>query len=318
MIHGTFGRGGNWVPAAAVLLLASWGAEAAPSASTVYAQRSKKKSGYEAPAEVDPYTGGEPAALLEAGYVSYGPFEWADGHDTRAIEEILGLPVLWVETAHFRLGSTLWEYRVSDDRDEKRKLRAELEKLREFLPNVPKRTRDIDPWLRLHLYAMRVEQTYSQFLEDFGLEDLDFPSAPAAKRRPHPMGRGPYLGMQEKFTILLTEKASTLGRYTGHYLRVKRTPRGATTSTIRALCSSAPRGVPRGALSERHRPTLQPDLRAHPEPGRRPARVHDRVAAVVEGGTRTRLLAARRSALPGVQWHGLDRTAAQAGRELGA
>ena len=67
--------------------------------------------------KTDPYTRGAKDELARAGYESLGPFHWADGIETRDVEETCGVArILWVETAHFRLGSTLQAYeRPSDD-----------------------------------------------------------------------------------------------------------------------------------------------------------------------------------------------------------
>ncbi len=39
---------------------------------------------------LDPYTGGDAAAMAAAGIVSYGPFPWADSHRTEDIDRVLG------------------------------------------------------------------------------------------------------------------------------------------------------------------------------------------------------------------------------------
>ena len=162
------------------------------------------------PAEalVDPYTGQDQERIEAAGYRSIGDQPWADDHTTRDIVATLGEPVLWLETEHFRIGSTLEDYRVDrGDRVEAKKLQQELKRLRERLPDVPKKARNLDPWLRLHLYAMRAEDLYANIEQVLQLEKDAFPAG----------GLGPYLGMKGKFTILLTEKKSTLARYAGAY-----------------------------------------------------------------------------------------------------
>ena len=48
----------------------------------------------------DPYTRNDGKLLAAAGYVSLGPFEFADGHDTRQIESVTAdEDWRWVETA---------------------------------------------------------------------------------------------------------------------------------------------------------------------------------------------------------------------------
>jgi len=170
-------------------------------------------------ARIDPYTRGEPKALERAGYVSFGPFPWMAEAGTAEIEKVLGeAHVLWVETAHFRLGSTLATYRTGADKQEDKQLRAELERLsKKFEHFEPDRNR-LDPWLRLHLYAQRLEEQYTEFLARFGFEEREFalPRQLAPASGPA-LGPGEYLGMELKPTVLLTESKAALGRFVGQF-----------------------------------------------------------------------------------------------------
>ena len=172
--------------------------------------------------KLDPYTRNDPDAWAAAGYAPATRFGFGDDHGTRDVEELLGgVHLIWVETAHFRLGSTLPEVKLENS--ERKTVRAELERLAERLPKVKPSTRSLDPWLRLHLYAMRLEDTYAAFQERLGVTDADFPAAGwsppvAVEGEPAPelgewRGEGPYLGLREKFPVLLLEKKSSLGRY---------------------------------------------------------------------------------------------------------
>src|SRR5262249_8103394 len=79
--------------------------------------------------KVDPYTGGAAEALSRAAYVSFGPFLGGDNHSTAQIRhELGGTPLIFVETAHFKLGSSLPEYELTKDAAENAKLRDELER----------------------------------------------------------------------------------------------------------------------------------------------------------------------------------------------
>ncbi len=167
---------------------------------------------------VDPYTRGEVEAVRRAGYVSQGPFPWGDDHDTRRIEEALGFAPLWIETAHFRLGTTLAEYTLPGDKLEKAKVRGELERLAEHLDGIQPKARRLDPWLRAHLFAQRLEELYAAFLDGFGLEESDFENTKRGVLTDPYMGQGPFLGQPEKFTVLLFEKPSSLARYTQTFL----------------------------------------------------------------------------------------------------
>jgi hypothetical protein len=160
--------------------------------------------------KLDPYTRGAKEELARAGYESLGPFHWADGIETRDVEETCGVArILWVETAHFRLGSTLQTYERPSDDFEEQKLKAELARLGKRLKRVPRESAKLDPWLRLHLYALRLEEQYSEFESRFGLRDEEFEHKPDSKLD---LGPGRYLGSELKYTVLLTSKTAPLAR----------------------------------------------------------------------------------------------------------
>ncbi|MBL8862348.1 MAG: hypothetical protein JNK02_10085 [Planctomycetes bacterium] len=169
------------------------------------AQEDSKPEDFET---VDPYTRGERAGLDAAGYVSLGPFPWCEGVTTVEIQrELGGLPILWVETEHFRIGSTLQTYKLSADKIERKRLSDELAWVRETFPKARIPAGKLDPWLRLHLYARRIESVHADFLRCFGLTEDDFGSGPQA------IAPGPYLGMERKHTVLLSERRSSLARF---------------------------------------------------------------------------------------------------------
>ncbi len=172
---------------------------------------------------VDPYTRGAPKALERAGYASLGPFAVSLGVGTDDVERALGgAHVLWVESAHFKLGSTLATYRSGVDNPEDRQLRAELGRLaKKFEHLEPPRNR-LDPWLRLHLFAQRLEEQYGEFLARFRFGALEFPAAPSPPLPGAPdLGSGPYLGMPQKPVVLLTEDRATLERFLARYSNEK-------------------------------------------------------------------------------------------------
>lgn len=163
----------------------------------------------------DPYTDGDAELVRAAGYVSVGRhMVWGDDHGTREITTMLGaVPILWAETPHFRIGSTLPEYKLQAD--EKDKIRPELRRLKQRLPGIKDGSRSLDRWLRLHLYAQRLEETYSEFSALLGVSDADFPAEGVERAADAPyMGTGPYLGRRGKYLVLLFETKSALGRYT--------------------------------------------------------------------------------------------------------
>jgi hypothetical protein len=166
---------------------------------------------------VDPYTKFEPEAWAAAGYEKSRRFGFGDGHGTQDVEDLLGeVQLLWVETEHFRIGSSLPEHKLENE--ERKAMKEELGRLKERLPKLKTNTRVLDRWLRLHLYAMRLEDAYADFLGRMGLTDSDFPDAEGRVPEGQPVrGAGPYLGMKEKFTVLLLEKKSSLARYNGRW-----------------------------------------------------------------------------------------------------
>ena len=162
--------------------------------------------------EVDPYTKNDPKVLKAAGYVSFGPFRFGDDHTTFHVEQALGgVPLIWVETAHFRIGSSLDTIDLPSERDERKALEAELARLRKKLPKLKRKVRELDSWLRLHLYAQRLEDFYASFCARFDITEETFPEESKG-------GVGPHLGMPEKFAVLMCEKKSSFGRYTNTYL----------------------------------------------------------------------------------------------------
>ena len=160
----------------------------------------------------DPYTRGDDEAVAAAGYVTLDMRAWAGDYGTRDIQELLGgVPLVWIETEHFRLGSTLPATAVH--KVEKQRVRAELKRLKARLPRVKDRTKTLDPWLRAHLYAQRLEDVYARVQGLLGVTDADFVRPlPEGATRPA-RGQGPYLGMGDKFCVLLLERSSSLGRY---------------------------------------------------------------------------------------------------------
>ncbi len=162
----------------------------------------KKGGGIEEFEEVDPYTGGDPKKIANLGYSQVGSFGWSDGNRTEDVQATMGgLDFLWVETEHFRIGSSLGTYKLPNDRKEKEKLKAEFKVLKEKLGRFKAPKKELDPWMRLHLYALRAEALYDQFVADFGLEAM-------ADDKDKP-----YLGHPKKFLLLITQRKSELGRY---------------------------------------------------------------------------------------------------------
>lgn len=164
--------------------------------------------------KVDPYTRGEREALDKAGYVSFGPFELADRVQSADVEKALGVPSMrWIETEHFRLGSTLGTSEVTQDGREEKRLREELARLKKRIPRAPASADKLDPWLRAHLFAQRLEGWYADFLRAFQFDDADFTKS---ERDPR-LGSGRYLGMEMKPVVVLCEAEADYERFVRAY-----------------------------------------------------------------------------------------------------
>lgn len=166
----------------------------------------------------DPYTGGELEAMTRAGYVSFGPFAFGKNHDNEDIQKLLPAESLvWIETAHFRIGASLSPCKVdkaAGDKEWLGSLTIELQRLGQRIPGVNGDVKVLDPWLRAHLIAQRAEETYAEVSGVLGVTDASFPDVPGDPLQPREfMGLGPYLGQRQKFTILLVRQSASLSRY---------------------------------------------------------------------------------------------------------
>lgn len=163
----------------------------------------------------DPFTHNDPAQLAALGYVATGRFLWLGDVSTAQVQEILGDDVaIFIETAHFRLASTLRSVPWPKEKEWRADLNAEIDELAARCPEFKRKPRTVDAWLRAHLYAARLEKLYADFCTRLGIDAAAFPKAPGGKRTPDYMGEGPYLGQPDKFLVVLTHKALSAGTYT--------------------------------------------------------------------------------------------------------
>jgi hypothetical protein len=175
---------------------------------------------------IDPYTKNDPAAMAKAGYVSFGPFPFGSIADkpvdsSQVDASLEYIQILWVETKHFRIGLNLPAWPVPLDPETRGKIRKELEELQKVLPGVNPKTRTLDPWLRLHLTAMRMEKLYTETSALFGVKDEDFPADPAkvvVQPGARYMGYGPFMGMKDKFLVFVVEKLGPYQQYMKAYI----------------------------------------------------------------------------------------------------
>ncbi|MCC6672481.1 MAG: hypothetical protein IT458_15560 [Planctomycetes bacterium] len=168
----------------------------------------------------DPYTRNDPKLMADLGYVSYGPFRFGNATTEEIDRHVSYDRILWVETAHFRFGSALQAWDVPLEPDTKSKLREELLRLKKKLPQINEKPRQLDPWLRLHLFAMRLEEHYAQLQEWLGVTDADFPGGvdKVVRGQGRYMGQGPYLGQPDKYLVLLFEKEGSYQDYVKRFV----------------------------------------------------------------------------------------------------
>ena len=167
---------------------------------------------------LDPYTKNDPKAMLRAGYVGFGPFEVGDGHDTKAVAALLGdTAIAWAETSHFKIGCSLAPLPLPPGKDGQALVR-DLEQLKKLVPGVEPRPKVLSTWLRLHVYALRLEQLYADVQRRLGVGDESFPGPKDAIDYKSYRGEGPYLGQRGKYVVLLLDRASSFGRYARAFL----------------------------------------------------------------------------------------------------
>ncbi len=174
----------------------------------------------------DPYTHGDPEVWKKAGIVSMGGFEFGKS-DTATVDDFMATSkILWLETEHFEIGFALGPYKVPQK--EKKIYLAELTRLAEKLPEVNPKAKLLDPWLRLHLFGQRLEESYTEFLKLVYLEPWAFPGGDKPwNGTGEYMGEGPYLGQKGKYELLIlpSEASSVSFLLESFGLGIKRTQR---------------------------------------------------------------------------------------------
>jgi hypothetical protein len=173
----------------------------------VFAPAQSKKAAKD---DACPYCKNDPALMKAAGVVSHGPLPIADKSTTELTALLPASQWLFLETAHLRWASCLGETNVSQK--ERERVDAELARLRAALPDVPLKPKKLDPWLRLHLFAMKGEELYTRFQSIVKVTDADFPEAPRVE--PPYMGIGKFLGERDKFEVVLHLTRANHQRFT--------------------------------------------------------------------------------------------------------
>lgn len=160
-----------------------------------------------------PWCKNDPALMSAAGVVSHGPMPIGTKTSVEFAADLPASQWIFLETAHIRWASSLPDQKV--DLDERARVEAELARLRAKLPSVPKEVKKLDPWLRLHLIAMKGEELYARFQKLLQVTDADFP---AERKFDGPfMGAGAYLGEKDKFEVTLHSNRATHHMFTREF-----------------------------------------------------------------------------------------------------
>src|ERR1044071_1334651 len=143
--------------------------------------------------DVCPWCKNDPSVMSAAGVVSHGPISIGPKGSEALAAALPAGSWIFLETAHLR-----WAFALGPETvviDEKKRVRSELARLKKVLPSVPTDSANLDPWLRLHLLAMRGEELYARFQELLQVKDADFPES-RSNTGPF-MGNGRFLGEKE-------------------------------------------------------------------------------------------------------------------------
>jgi len=169
-----------------------------------------------------PYTEGDAEELAEIGVVSIGGFEFGMEDSTSALDAFLETDeVIWVETAHFKLGFGLGKYKVPVE--EREGIRAELAAFEEAWPKeVDEKARVLDPWIRAYMYGRRLEAFYAEFQALVRVTDDDFPEAGKIwDTTGKYMGQGRFLGEIGKYEVLILPSGKDTQRYLRKYFGLR-------------------------------------------------------------------------------------------------
>jgi hypothetical protein len=204
-----------FAPCASTLALAVVGAAAEPAA---LPHADAPANGQHKPkTEVCPWCKNDPEVMKKAGIVSHGPIPIGAHGSASIVETLPAGEWVFLETAHLRWASSLGA--TSIELEDKKRIAAELARLHALLPSVPIDARRLDPFLRLHLFAMKAEEEYARFQKLLGVTDADFPES---RRADKPfMGDGKYLGEKEKYEVLLHAQRATHNLFTQDLAGVK-------------------------------------------------------------------------------------------------
>ncbi len=160
--------------------------------------------------EICPWCQNDPELMLKAGIVSHGPMTIGPEGSAAIVERLPAAQWVFLETAHIRWASSLGACNV--ELEDKKRVVAEIARLKQMLPTVPSEPKKLDPYLRLHLFAMKGEEFYARFQRLLRVQDSDFPEARQVNT-PY-MGDGRYLGEKDKFELVIHSARATHNLFT--------------------------------------------------------------------------------------------------------
>lgn len=144
-----------------------------------------------------------------------GEFVWLEGkagHTTAAIRALAPhVDFVFLETAHFRIGSSLAPHEPSGSQ-ERKLYQADLNELRRLGYRGGKGPR-AGHEQRALVYALRLERLYADVAERLGVTDAEFAAEVAGRGDPRYVGEGPYFGMRQRLLVLLCQEEADLERY---------------------------------------------------------------------------------------------------------
>ncbi|MBK7878347.1 MAG: hypothetical protein IPJ77_22050 [Planctomycetes bacterium] len=152
-----------------------------------------------AKSDVCPWCKNDPELMKNAGIVSHGPMPIGPKGSEEIVAKLPAAQWVFLETAHLRWASSLGPCNV--ELEDKKRVMAELARLKQVLPTVPDELKKLDPFLRLHLFAMKGEEFYARFQKLLAVTDADFPESRQATG-PY-MGNGRFLGEKDKFEVVI-------------------------------------------------------------------------------------------------------------------
>jgi hypothetical protein len=154
-----------------------------------------------------PWCKDDPERMQKAGIVSHGPIPIGPEGSAAIVEKLPASQWIFLETAHIRWASSLGPCNV--EQEDKKRVAAELARLKLLLPTVPSDPKRLDPFLRLHLFAMKGEGSSTRASRNSCA--CKTPTSPSRARRTAPMGDGRYLGEKDKFEIVIHAARATHG-----------------------------------------------------------------------------------------------------------